>query len=170
MLNKLKNLITILLLCSGLIFFLAHLTGIGLYHDDQPVTSLPWRWYLLVPLRSPFRQNIQPGDYILFLTDRRMLPYYRPGVRFGKRVVGMPGDVLTVRGRDFFLNGRFIARAREKDSLGNPAPLFTYSGKIPQGCYFVLGHHPKSFDSRYWGFVCKKSILGRLIPLGGRVY
>ena len=124
----------------------------------------------MLPLHKPFRTKTELGDYILFLTDRRTLPYYRPKTRFGKRVVGIPGDKLVVKGRDFYLNDRFIARAREKDSLGNPAPLFTYNGRIPKGCYFVLGHHPRSFDSRYWGFVCRKDILGRLIPLGGRAY
>jgi len=168
--EKVKTCITVFLLSAGLIFLFAHLAGIGLYHDDQPEPSLPWRWYLLLPLHKPFRTEIEAGDYILFLTDRRMLPYYKPKVRFGKRVVGMPGDKLVVKGRDFYLNGRFIARAREKDSLGNPAPLFTYSGRIPDNCYFVLGHHPRSFDSRYWGFVCRKDIVGRLIPIGGRVY
>jgi len=158
------------LFAFGLILFAVHLSGLKLYYDPQNPSSLPWRWYLVLPLRPPFKSEVTAGDYILFTTDKRMLPYYGPGVNFGKRVVGMPGDSLETKGRDFYLNGRFIIRAREKDSLGNPAPLFTFSGEIPPNCYFVLGHHPRSFDSRYWGFVCKSAIVGRLIPLGGRNY
>ena len=160
-----KRIAAYLTLTVGLVFFTIHLIGLKLHYDPQTPSSLPWRWYLLLPFHFPFRTEIAAGDYISFVADKRMLPYYAPGVSFGKRVVGMPGDVLETDGRKFYLNGQFIAQAREKDSLGNPAPLFTFRGKIPPGCYFVLGHHPHSFDSRYWGFVCEPSIVGRLIPL-----
>ena len=154
----------------GLFIFIIHLSGLRLYYDPQNPGSLPWKYYLFMPLHTPFKPEITAGDYILFIADKRMLPYYAPGVSFGKRVIGMPGDKLVTKGRDFFLNGRFIAQARKKDSLGNPAPTFVFSGKIPPDHYFVLGHHPRSFDSRYWGFICKPAIKGRLIPLGGRTY
>ena len=168
--NRIKKICVVLIFLSGLVFFLLHLIGVRVYHDPQNPGSLPWKWYLLLPLHKPFRTEIGAGDYIAFRTDKRMLPYYAPGVVFGKRVIGEPGDRLETKGRDFYLNGRFIAHAREKDSLGNPAPLFVYNGIIPENCYFTLGHHPHSFDSRYWGFVCRPAILGRLIPLGGRKY
>lgn len=157
-----------ILLVMGTLLVSAYFMGVAFHFDPQGSTSLPWRYFLRLPYRFPFQSEIKPGDYILFKTDRRMLPYYAPGKLFGKRVVGIPGDRLEVRGRDFYLNGRFLTRARETDSLGNPAPLFDYNGTIPRDCYFVLGLSPNSFDSRYWGFVCRDSVLGRLIPLGSR--
>ena len=162
-------LISFFIAFTGLAIVFLNCIGIQFRYDPQTGgTSLPWRYYLILPLHWPFSTEIKPGDYIAFRTDKRVLPYYRPGVIFGKRVIGVPGDRLEVKGRDFYINGRWIARARETDSLGNPAPLFKYNGRIPEGCYFVLGHHPRSFDSRYWGFVYKKAIIGKLYPLGGR--
>jgi len=165
---KLKNYFVVFIVLVGFFFFLLNLSGIKICYDPQEESSLPWKWYLEIPLKKPFDTTIQPGDYIIFKTDKRMLPYFKPGVKFGKRVIGMPGDILITKGRDFYLNNRFLARARKTDSKGNPAPLFTYKGKIPKDCYFVLGHHPHSFDSRYWGFVCKPAIIGKIFPLCGK--
>lgn len=165
---KSKNYFVIFIVLAGLFFFLLNFFGIKICYDPQKESSLPWKWYLEIPLKKPFDTTIKPGDYIIFKADRRMLPYFKPGVKFGKRVIGMPGDMLVTRGRDFYLNNRFITRAQKTDSKGNPAPLFIYKGRIPKDCYFVLGHHPHSFDSRYWGFVCKPAIIGKIFPLGGK--
>ena len=168
--EKLKKAILWGLAVFGILLIATYFLGIGIYIDSQKPGSLPWYCYIRVPYKTPFRTEILPGDYIAFRADRRMLPYFAPGVIFGKRVVGVSGDHLEVRGREFYLNGRLLTRARETDSQGNPAPLFTYNGTIPQDCYFVLGHHYKSFDSRYWGFVCRGAVVGRLVPLGFRKY
>ncbi len=168
--ERTKKLFLTLLVILGVLLVGAYFLGVGIFIDTQNPGSLPWYCYLKLPYKAPFRTKIRPGDYIVFRTDRRVLPYYAPGTLFGKRVVGIPGDKLATKGRDFYLNGRFIAHARKKDSLGNPAPLFVFNGTIPEGCYFVLGHHPRSFDSRYWGLVCRDAVLGRLIPFGPRKY
>jgi len=36
---------------------------------------------------------------------------------------------------------------------------------IPEGKLFVEGDTKYSFDSRYWGFVDKSEIVGRVIPI-----
>lgn len=37
---------------------------------------------------------------------------------------------------------------------------FIFNGVIPKDKFFVMGTHPRSFDSRYWGFVDRKDIKG----------
>jgi type IV secretory pathway protease TraF len=44
-------------------------------------------------------------------------------------------------------------------------PTFQHHGPVPPGRYFVLGEHPGSFDSRYFGMVPASSISAALIPL-----
>jgi len=161
---KKKYLFSIFLIVFGVILAISNFLGIKLCFDPQQEHSLPWRIYIQVPLKKPFRTEIKPGDYIIFKTDRRMLPYFGPNELFGKRVIGIPGDMLVTKGRDFYLNNRFLTRALKTDSRGNPVPVFVYKGIIPKDCYFVLGLHHNSFDSRYWGFVCRPAIVGRIIP------
>ncbi|WP_066559959.1 S26 family signal peptidase [Croceicoccus bisphenolivorans] len=80
---------------------------------------------------------------------------------FGKRVLGMPGDVVTRQGRTFAINGEVVATAKPKSRKGEALALGP-TGTIPAGCYYVGTDHPDSFDSRYAaiGWICENRILG----------
>ncbi len=80
---------------------------------------------------------------------------------FVKRVVGLPGDRISL------VNGHVIRNGvREKDSYivpCNGAAACTFPGTItiPRGDYYMLGdNRPDSEDSRFWGPVPKKWIIG----------
>ncbi len=79
-----------------------------------------------------------------------------------KIVKGVAGDLVTVRDRDIFINGRFLAHAKPLTRTGEaltPLP----SGLIPAGHVFVFASHPDSYDSRYTalGLVPENAIIGR---------
>ena len=81
---------------------------------------------------------------------------------FIKRVVGVPGDTIEIVDGHVIRNG-----VREKDaytikcSPGNPSCNFRTPIKIPPGEYFMMGdNRPDSEDSRYWGPVPDKWIIG----------
>jgi signal peptidase I len=81
---------------------------------------------------------------------------------FVKRVVGGPGDTIRIINGHVYRNG-----VREKDSYiepcaaGDPACNFRTPIKIPPGDYFMMGdNRPDSEDSRYWGPVPAKWIIG----------
>lgn len=80
---------------------------------------------------------------------------------FGKRVLGMPGDLVTRQGRTFAVNGKVVAIAKPRSRKGEPLALGP-TGTIPDGCYYVGTDHPDSFDSRYAaiGWICQDRILG----------
>lgn len=80
---------------------------------------------------------------------------------FGKRVSGVPGDTVTQQNRAFFVNGRFVAKAKLKSRLGEALELGP-TGTVPNGCYFVTTEHKDGFDSRYSaiGWICRPRILG----------
>jgi type IV secretory pathway protease TraF len=42
---------------------------------------------------------------------------------------------------------------------------FHYDGPVPSGKVFVMAPHPRSFDSRYWGFVDESWGLYKCWPL-----
>ncbi len=80
---------------------------------------------------------------------------------FGKRVLGMPGDVVRHEGDQVFINGEPIATRLDRTSLGI-ALTQGPQGEIPEGCFYAGTGHPRGLDSRYAeiGFVCARQIMG----------
>lgn len=104
------------------------------------------------------------GDIILFDPPASPLLETHFGKEpkpFGKRVSGVPGDIVTERNRAFFVNGQLVAKAKLNSRLGE-ALVLGPTGTVPKGCYFVTTEHKDGFDSRYAaiGWICRKRILG----------
>lgn len=80
---------------------------------------------------------------------------------FVKRVVGLPGDVLRIVGGHVFRNG-----TREPDAYitacgGVAECTFSRSIRVPAGDYYMMGdNRGDSDDSRYWGPVPQRYIIG----------
>lgn len=127
----------------------------------------------------------QRGDIIVF----RWPP--NPSVDFIKRVIGVPGDKISYINKEVFVNGQkipqeylttttvndegveFQAQEKEENLLGVKHHIYINPKKstrdfrdivVPQGQYFVLGdNRDASADSRYWGFVPDKNIVGKAV-------
>ncbi len=80
---------------------------------------------------------------------------------FIKRVVGMPGDRISIRRGHVYRNG-----VREKDPYVRPCGAdsscnFPQTVTIPPGHYFMMGdNRGQSDDSRFWGPVPDRWIIG----------
>lgn len=148
------------IVCGVVVLVFAILPGLGITFAINASPSIDSRVFLVI-------EGIEPrcGGLGVFYFNVPDNPYWKEGTRFVKRFIGCPGDVLQVRERDFYVNGRLVGTARETDSHGIPVSHFTWNGKIPEGHYFVMGDSPRSYDSRYWGFVKKEWIAGRAYPL-----
>lgn len=90
------------------------------------------------------------------------------GIDFIKRVVGVPGDKIQIINNRVYINGHIYeckyAKWKSKTMLpAYSSPRDNYGPVIvPRKELFVMGdNRDNSFDSRYWGFVPYKDIVGQ---------
>jgi len=84
-----------------------------------------------------------------------------PDKSFVKRVIAQEGEVVTIVGGIVYVNDVPLADDFVSDEfrLDEDYP----PTRIPEGYYFVLGdHRNNSSDSRQWGMVPKKYIIGKV--------
>jgi signal peptidase I len=115
----------------------------------------------------PTRQ-IRRGDIIAFKSPTN------PKIPFIKRVVGLPGEILEIRDKVVLINGKelqevykfFIDPNVYERGSGIPYDYIVRDNfgpiNIPSNSYFMMGdNRDNSNDSRYWGVVDAKNIIGK---------
>jgi conjugal transfer pilin signal peptidase TrbI len=121
--------------------------------------SLPQKVWLMALDQKPKRY-----DYVAFKPALKSdLPM---GIILHKQVLGVAGDVVSLKGRDFYINGEFVATAKTHSLTGEPLTLGA-TGTLKEGQYYVSTPHKDSFDSRYekMGWINAGELLGVLYPL-----
>lgn len=80
---------------------------------------------------------------------------------FVKRLVGLPGDVLRIVGGHVIRNGKRESDAYITPCGGGAECTFSRSIRVPAGDYYMMGdNRGDSDDSRYWGPVPQRYIIG----------
>ncbi len=124
-------------------------------------------------VKMPFIDNVlfttgQPkrGDIIVFRYPED------PTKDYIKRVIATGGETVEIRNKAIFIDGKRI-----KDTWGHFRPEPGSRGflpfidkdnippiKVPGDSYFVMGdNRDNSLDSRYWGFVEKRHLVGKAL-------
>ena len=125
-------------------------------HNTELILVDKWSYHFHTPGR---------GDVIVFVSPPD------PTQDYIKRIIGLPGDVITIQDTTVIVNGKPLKEFYVKpQNQGDPYPPFT-NRVIPANSYFVLGDNRNgSSDSRDWGCVPRKNIIGRAAlvywPLG----
>ncbi|HVB33644.1 MAG TPA: signal peptidase I [Patescibacteria group bacterium] len=101
-------------------------------------------------------EPIRRGDVVVFWYP------LDPSKSFIKRVIGLPGDTVTIRSGHVYINGREI---REPYILPRYLDDDSYPPvHVPAGEYYVMGdHRDSSDDSRVFGPVPRRYIYGKAV-------
>jgi len=125
------------------------------YDAGVPFTN----WHM--PLwRNPKRQQV-----IIFKP-----PFAPDTPDYVKRVIGLPGDTIDIHDGAVWINGQKLTEKYTTGPTEPPAdyvalyPGFEpprYPYKVPPDCFLALGdNRGNSLDSRFWGCVPRKNIIG----------
>ena len=93
------------------------------------------------------------GDIIVFHHNTE------PPEDYIKRVIGLPGDTVTIQSGQVTINGQVV-----NEPYIASLPAYDGSWQVPQGMLFVLGdNRNRSSDSHVWGFVPQEAVVGRAV-------
>jgi signal peptidase I len=118
-------------------------------HDQELILVDKWTYLFRAPAR---------GDVIVFIAPPQ------PSQDYIKRVIGVPGDVITIQNTTVIVDGVALKETyvdpKNQGATFEDKPIFNMV--VPPNDYFVLGdNRANSSDSRVWGFVPKQNIIGR---------
>lgn len=113
----------------------------------------------LVNLNLPAIAQPQKGDVIVFIYPQN------PKKDFIKRLIALPGETVEIKNGTIYINDKpLLGRVFNQIYYYNRGELGREGEKttVPEDNFFVLGDNSASSqDSRYWGFVPRKNILGK---------
>lgn len=124
--------------------------------DWNLTESLPQKFFIVDNKTVP-----KKGDYAAFnyyTTDgvsqwhveRGLLGKRGKRFTFIKEIVGVEGDVVSVRGRSVFINNKLVGKAKTNaESDNRKLHPIKELGVIPKGKYYFKAPHKDSYDSRY---------------------
>lgn len=151
---------TVLLAASIFLFIYIFLYRPFQVSGDSMYPTFKDKEYIMTDLISLKVGDPVRGDVIVFKapTDNEK--------DFIKRVIGLPGDTVMVKDGYTYVNGKKLDESAYlhsdvRTSSGN----FLHDGQpftVPPGNYIVFGDNRQfSSDSREWGLLTRKAIIGR---------
>lgn len=139
----------------------------------DPSPMFVWNTSPSVPIGLYFIQGHQParGEVAalklpakasLIADERKYLPV---SAVLLKPTEAIEGDVVCRFGSHVFVNGGLRTKTLRYDRQLRPLPIWKGCSELRSGEIFVLSRRKDSFDSRYFGPVIERDILGTARPI-----
>ncbi len=136
------------------------------FHEGQRVVISHWD-RLLASFRTDVAHAAGEQTSATAYTRGQVVVLYptaaHEGIPLIKRVIGVPGDTLTLANNQVTVNGTTLVEPYVHDA---PTSCLQYCGTITlqPDQYFVMGdNRTQSYDSRYFGPVNEEDIIGHVI-------
>jgi signal peptidase I len=145
-----------LVLAFGLRTFVAQ----GVYvSSGSMLPTLEVNDRLMIDKLSYHWSNPQRGDIIVFSPTQELKRQHFQDT-FIKRVIGLPGEKVEIKGGRVYINNRLLGEKYIAEELASQWGPMT----VPPNSYLVMGdNRDNSYDSRYWGFVPRENIIGKAV-------
>ena len=131
-----------------------------IYGSRLPIPFVDWR---LPEIREP-----RPGDVVIFKYP------LDPSVNYIKRCIAVGGQTVEIRDKQVYVDGQFVPLPEHgKYQTNTDLPFVPHRSelgnrdnmppvRVPAHSLFVMGdNRDRSSDSRFWGFVPRKNVLGQ---------
>ena len=107
-------------------------------------------------------RNPKRGEIIVFKTPPEAKVRCGAGGTFVKRLIGLPGETVSERDGIVYINGIELKEPYIAADRRDHEPPRSWA-KIPKGYYFFMGdNRSQSCDSRVWGPVPRKNLIGEV--------
>jgi signal peptidase I len=114
---------------------------------------------LIIDKVSYHLKNPQRGDIVVF-APTKVLEQQNYHDAFIKRVIGVPGDKVEVKGGKVYVNNQALVENYLQEQPRYNKQFET----VPPNQYLVLGdNRNQSYDSHHWGFVPRDKIIGKAV-------
>lgn len=128
--------------------------------------SLPHGFYRVI------KQEIyERGDLIVFPVPEEVRSlvlergWLKPDSYLIKPLAAINGDNVLITCGQVFVNGKSFGAIKKQDRKGLSLPSLVFNDTLSAGKIAVLQRSDDSFDSRYFGTIDARQIIGRAVPI-----
>jgi signal peptidase I len=149
--HVLREIVETVLLTAAIFLVVNAATGRFRIEGDSMEPNLHNGEYVLIDKISYLLHPPERGDVVVFTPPNNERDYI-------KRVIGLPGDTVEVKGGQIYVNGVALDEPYLQQVILRNEPARV----VEEGRYFVLGdNRNNSSDSRSFGTITPQSIVGR---------
>ena len=162
--RQLQQLYAVTFVVTAVAAIVVSIVASHLVYNATP--SLPLGFYWMSRARAIRRSDVVafkiPPNVERLVQERHYLP---GNALLLKPVIAAAGDEVCTTDGILRVNGVIVGIVRTEDSGGHPLPHEPWCGPVPEDAVFVASPHPMSFDSRTFGLVPIRAVLGTVVPL-----
>ena len=151
------NVWTLIALLSILMFFFFQrfIVALGIVTDRSMLPTLTEGSTFLVNKYITHFRPLHRGEIVV------LRPQKLAQEQYVKRVIGLPGETISIQGGKVFVNGQPLEEPYARGASYPDLP----PRALKEGSYFVMGdNRPESQDSRHFGAVPSDQIEGKIKP------